>query len=573
MKENLISLRIFSGAHIGAEIDLPECIYVFGSDDSCDIILHDQNLKARHIQLKIERIASLSTNTDSTLQENIESDINEQDGNEQAVIDVHSIKVQIQNLDGTISLYGEILENESFLEARTPYYMGQTCFAWTQYGAFDYSWNTVSENIQKSVAHIGTKSDAFNENFDKNAESVETINSQDTENSHQDSNRSDDLDIDAKEVASEIANDVGENTYILPYMNKAKWEKAKQIIFYQNKKWWRYALYFTALLLVLSLSVTVKQSYTLIPSNLILLEKSLGEQGFSHLTIFEDESGITLSGILKDDTERAKIVRLAQNMHFPVYLDIKIQDDLLESLEAAYNGQGFYPEITILTEENQIRISGYVKDKLVLHVIDTYVQNNIPALKNQTIQYIVYYADELQELLAPRINAANLDFFNIQYLLGTLGITVDFTEENKKIFDEIMNTISLELKIPIIVDATSVMGKQLQRLQAAEDAQESKQNMRNQATSTEREIFDELAGMNNNGKDGAEGFMSQQQNPAMPFEVSSVTLDPIKYVILSTGERVFEGGLLAGNYILENISLKELTLNDKNGIISTYKLK
>ena len=48
-----VILRIFSGLHIGAEIELIEGIYVIGTDDSCDLILNDSTLKGRHAALRV----------------------------------------------------------------------------------------------------------------------------------------------------------------------------------------------------------------------------------------------------------------------------------------------------------------------------------------------------------------------------------------------------------------------------------------------------------------------------------------------------------------------------------------
>ena len=40
-----VLLRIFSGQHLGAEIELPDGEHVIGTDDSCDIILSDPSLQ------------------------------------------------------------------------------------------------------------------------------------------------------------------------------------------------------------------------------------------------------------------------------------------------------------------------------------------------------------------------------------------------------------------------------------------------------------------------------------------------------------------------------------------------
>ncbi len=56
------------------------------------------------------------------------------------------------------------------------------------------------------------------------------------------------------------------------------------------------------------------------------------------------------------------------------------------------------------------------------------------------------------------------------------------------------------------------------------------------------------------------------------FQVTSVNLDPIKYIILSDEQRVFLGGILPGGYKLIDFDLDALNL-EKNGRITTYILK
>ena len=51
-----------------------------------------------------------------------------------------------------------------------------------------------------------------------------------------------------------------------------------------------------------------------------------------------------------------------------------------------------------------------------------------------------------------------------------------------------------------------------------------------------------------------------------------VTLTPMRFISLATGQRVFEGGLLPGGYVLESIGVKELKLR-KDGRIIVYRLR
>ncbi len=47
-------LKVLSGPHVGAEIALEPGTYVIGSDDSCDFILSDAGLSAKHCRLRVE---------------------------------------------------------------------------------------------------------------------------------------------------------------------------------------------------------------------------------------------------------------------------------------------------------------------------------------------------------------------------------------------------------------------------------------------------------------------------------------------------------------------------------------
>ena len=46
-------LKVLSGPHLGAEMDLAPGVYVLGSGDSCDVILSDATLAGRHVELTV----------------------------------------------------------------------------------------------------------------------------------------------------------------------------------------------------------------------------------------------------------------------------------------------------------------------------------------------------------------------------------------------------------------------------------------------------------------------------------------------------------------------------------------
>lgn len=65
---------------------------------------------------------------------------------------------------------------------------------------------------------------------------------------------------------------------------------------------------------------------------------------------------------------------------------------------------------------------------------------------------------------------------------------------------------------------------------------------------------------------------SRKPDDMPEIRVTGVTLTPMRFISLATGQRVFEGGLLPGGYVLESIGVKELKLR-KDGRIIVYRLR
>ena len=54
--------------------------------------------------------------------------------------------------------------------------------------------------------------------------------------------------------------------------------------------------------------------------------------------------------------------------------------------------------------------------------------------------------------------------------------------------------------------------------------------------------------------------------------MTSVTLTPMRFISLGSGQRIFEGGQLPGGYVLESVGVKELKLR-KDGRVILYPLR
>ena len=117
---NGVTLRVFSGIHLGAEIELEDGAYVMGSDDSCDLIFGDSSLVVRHAVLRV-------TSSEKGPQ------------------------VTVEPLDGPVTLNGEALQQEQPVLPRRPFSLGQVLFAWTETAsAGNAAWQEVEDVIARA---------------------------------------------------------------------------------------------------------------------------------------------------------------------------------------------------------------------------------------------------------------------------------------------------------------------------------------------------------------------------------------------------------------------------------------
>ena len=111
-----ILIKIFSGAHRGADLELPEGVYVVGTDDSCDIILSDSTLVSRHATFRIQK------------------------ENERTVF-------LAEPLDGTLTMEDQDILQESSLPSRQPFFLSQVCMAWCLPSEIDFAWQEVEDRL------------------------------------------------------------------------------------------------------------------------------------------------------------------------------------------------------------------------------------------------------------------------------------------------------------------------------------------------------------------------------------------------------------------------------------------
>lgn len=485
----VVLFRVFSGPHLGAELVLPAGDQLVGSDDSCDIILQDSSVAARHAAFAI-------------------------------AVTEEGASVRITPLDGDVTLEGKPLPSDGAdVPERTPFFLGLTCFAWALPDESADAWRQVAARLQerRSTSPEGK---------------AETPPPPDEE----DVILLDDPLALSETGASPNANAVG----------KGCWGKLRSL---PPRK---LALVFLILLGLCGLTFSYEGRVPDADKRVKEIQRIITENGFATLVVTPQGQGVVIQGVLLNDAERANVLRLAQGVHYPVYLDVTVRGDRVDAVASAFASRGFSLAVQEKTDNPQdgLNVSGYMKDGLVEERAFSAVRDDVPELRDETLwnrlSRSIRHADAVEAALFPRLKAAELAFVQARYLPGRVELAGRFDVDQRRRLDEVLDKVRAELGVPVVFEVVASFEKPRPQAEARREASPAP-----------------FA----SGEDGA-----APSGEVSGFQITGVTLKPMRFISLSTGRRVFEGGLMPGGYVLESIGVKELKLR-KDGRIIVYRLR
>lgn len=495
-----IRLRVFSGPHLGAEIVLPPGDHLLGGDDSCDIILTDHGLAARHAVVRVAAPEAgagpdvLVTPLDS-----------------QAIIDGQPAAAQ-----GSAWLPG------------TACLLGTTLLAWLPANQAPEAWRDVFEAMSKpreQSPEAPTQRPAVPETA-------------------------------ASALLDETdPNFVGDNSLAATPTSRALMRANGTI-----KKLLRAAI----MLLCLG-ALTVSYEFRPAPTAITAtqLQEILAQNSFPALTATDGDAMLTIRGSVDSDSERARLLRLAQSLHAPIQLDIRVEADRAGGLAFAFNSRGLFPEIRKDPEGGHgYTVRGYMADRQVEDTAFAAVladfQGQIPLALTRDIVHADAVAKELDGLLAE----VEMDFVRVDYHPGLVTLSGTFTASQRHVLETTMAEVQQRLDKPVPFRILAATQPDIAPPRIAPIAR----GISAPAPSGD----DPGPGTSVPGSDVPAG--PGEDAAVAAIQVTGVTLTPMRFVSLATGERVFEGGLLPSGHTLEHIGHKELKLL-KNGIVTIHKLR
>lgn len=557
-----VVLRLFTGPHMGAELVLEPGEYVLGSSLDCDIILHDSSVAPRHLKLLVE-------------------------GN--------PASIRAIPLEGKALIAGELLDANAELLPRTPCFVGLTCLAWasTPVGeaetdnstdnpagsasgnASDISegptlpdmraaWDEVGAALRPILNPASAQEPAAPEPLpEKTAERIagesetaegETVDDalpEGIEETGSPSTANNILKIDGSTANNAVLNR-------LPTLSAYRSGKCRV---------WRVV---ALVLLLLALSGLVFRTHDELNrpgQHVEMIQSILKEAGFPTLEVTVGDSGPLVSGRLPDDAERGRLVRLVQGLHYPVYLDVQVEQDLMQGLAAAFYSRELYPQVWAERDDNGIRlhISGYMKDGVVEAWALAGAREDLPWLgpfldegtepSPGTLIRSILHADDVELVLRPALDAARLEKVRVNYLPGTIDISAVFDVEARSRLDRVLADVRERLGVPL-------------EFQIREEHPQLSQPVAGKTTGLHP---DKPAAMQAQEQGDGLAPAAAQRSPSA-FRVTGVTMTPMRFITLESGERIFEGGILPGGHTLESISQTQLGLR-RDGHTSTLTLR
>ena len=522
------ALRVLSGVHLGAEIVLEEGTWAVGRDDSCDIILSDAALAPRHCALAI--------GADGT--------------------------VTAKPLDGTVLTAGDDAEPKGgILKPGIIYKMGSVLFAWGDRNAAQSFWDGVALSLlQLSSPRIPAQ--------DKAAEQSETSKTADPSQTDPNSGNTDAPQT-ASSAQTEEAPEAGASEgeapvrshrtalltgctialllivaglFILLGSQQPRDEAQEAGDWVELRA--EPSGFERVKLCVLSLFEGKKA----VTADDIL--RRMQNAGFPDVRVSKAESGAFLiEGSVRDDAERGRLVTVARKMKEPVVIDVTVDSDYTTALQSAFNTSDCWPYVTLskTTAGNELLVASYMLSSVVEEKAFGEALQNVPFLAADSTRSAVRvtrrirHQAEVNRLITDVLRESSLEGVKIEYLPGRVRFTTTLTPERRTRLDQALESIRLRSDVPLVIDVVN------QNLPAGA--------VPPTVTTAPKSVKPDTKNSN---------------KPS--FRVAGVSGGAIKFVTLSTGEKVFEGGRLPGGFVLESITYDRLVLS-KNGKKINYPLK
>ena len=271
---------------------------------------------------------------------------------------------------------------------------------------------------------------------------------------------------------------------------------------------------------------------------LLNIRKSLSDNGFTLVKAEYKNEMYVISGLVEDDEALEKLEQiLPDSSHSMLVLVDKISF-IAQSVRNAFKPYAIH--VTPVFDDGVFRLYGYIRDPYLSNEVTQKVLANLP--KSVKIEPHFIYKDEMRTIL----DKAGSGDYQVKYYFkdGEIVYEGRFTREQSISF--------LQTK----KKSSEMVGGDVHFIDIS--------------TLSEGEIELLSMGKNTQNNSGEDELVSVSKDPK--DDISGVTMDPMKFITMKNGDKIFEGGLLPDGSTLVRIDSKSL-LFEKNGVKEEYELK
>lgn len=297
-------------------------------------------------------------------------------------------------------------------------------------------------------------------------------------------------------------------------------------------------------------------------------EEYVQQAGFDGIKAEFDGRSIVFSGTLSNRAALSAFINGLPPLSCSVIFDLTLADDELKALEDAFAVQGAAVRASI-ADDGRLKVSGYIKDPYVERALLERVLPSFSELGD--IAFDFHYAPELIEELEAQSAAQelNLTFEPDNYAVNYDG-ALTYPESQK--LSALQQELERKFSMPLVLQDKKIANRGLISHLTTQNAVIAG------APSTAA-----LQGGGNYGSYGG-GFAagdaaagSDSSAPAAlkrfdPGRVVGVTMQPLRFITMDSGEKFFEGAMLPGGALLKEIHLDYLVV-ENHGRSTTYELK
>ncbi|MCR5562400.1 MAG: type III secretion system inner membrane ring subunit SctD [Desulfovibrio sp.] len=499
----LIALHVLSGVHLGARIDLSAGTWLLGSDDECDFIFN--GLNPHHATLCV-------TETE--------------DG---------TVSVTVTPQDGRVIAGGAAADGETPLEAGAAWYLGDTCFAWNLPGV-------VQETlIPQSAAPVvngtvvdssGVGETAAGDDASKVAEQPNAVDA--ASGAPERETLSMDANLPAESPGFQpLRIDDAMRTPRLPWRQRLRRPVPLLLL--------------AVLLCALSFTFSTGPSRSEYPG---IVNDILKKAGLTGLAVTPRWPGVEVRGAVAAAPDLERLKQAVEEVSFPVYLEVAVDDDLLRAVRNALGVRGFSPAVRMErgSGEPQLLVAAYMRDALVEADAFARLEKDVPPppVKRRRVLHEKDVAPLLQTTLQ------NAGFNDIQpvFMPGRVSLTGNLSPDRTPVLERLKAGLSAHFGVPLF----------------GEDMVDGNARL----FANERGAGLTLPGRTQQAKQSEEAH--QDKDPLGGLKLTGVFAAPLDFVTTEDGSRLFPGAVLPNGNVLESITTTQLTLR-RGDKVFTYSLR